>query len=36
MYSHFKVNISNDIAELYEKMMSVKLLGDFYYNFQLS
>ena len=26
MYSHFKVDISTDIAELHEKMMTVKLL----------
>jgi len=27
MHSHYEVNISNDKAELYEKIVSVKLLA---------
>ena len=34
MHSHYEVDISNDKAELYEKIVSVQLVGHCYYIFQ--
>jgi len=31
MHSHFKVNVSNDKAELYEKIVSVNLMTIVFY-----